>query len=88
MQNHPAQVGDTWVADEMQVTVGGEKYWNWNVMDEKTRYILATHLSKERNMRAAEAVMEKAAAASDTEPKTNKTDSATTPTPSTWSFPT
>ena len=74
MRSHPAQVGDSWVADEMQVTVGGEKYWNWNVMDEKTRYILATHLSKERNMKAAETVMEKAAAASATEPKTIKTD--------------
>ena len=69
-----APVGDTWVADEMQVVVGGEKYWNWNVMDEKTRYILASHLSKERNMKAAETVMEKAAAASATDPKTIKTD--------------
>lgn len=74
MRNHPAQVGDSWVADEMQVTVGGEKYWNWNIMDEDTRYILATHLSKERNMKAAETVMEKAAAASATEPNTIKTD--------------
>ncbi len=74
MQHHPAQVGDTWVADEMQVVVGGEKMWNWNVMDEDTRYVLASHLSKERNMKAAETVMEKAAAASAVEPKTIKTD--------------
>lgn len=69
-----AQVGVTWVADEMQVRVGGEKMWNWNVMDEKTRYILASHLSKQRNLKAAETVMEKAATASATEPKTIKTD--------------
>ena len=35
-----------WVADEMQVTVGGQKYWNWNVMDAKTRFIRASHLSR------------------------------------------
>ncbi len=33
---YKAQTGDEWVADEMQVTVGGEKYWNWNVMHSKT----------------------------------------------------
>ena len=69
-----AQVGDSWVADEMQVVVGGEKYWNWNVMDEDTRYILATHLSKQRNLAAATAVMRKASLAAAKPPKTIKTD--------------
>ena len=69
-----AQVGDSWVADEMMVQVGGEKYWNWNVMDEDTRYILATHLSKQRNLAAATAVMRKASLAAATPPKTIKTD--------------
>ncbi len=69
-----AVTGPVWVADEMQVTVGGEKYWNWNVMDAKTRFILASHLSKHRDMDAAETVMEKAAAAATTHPKVIKTD--------------
>ena len=69
-----AQVGDSWVADEMMVQVGGEKYWNWNVMDEDTRYILATHLSKQRNLAAATAVMRKASLAASKPPKTIKTD--------------
>ena len=69
-----AQVGDSWVADEMMVQVGGEKYWNWNVMDEDTRYILATHLSKQRNLAAATAVMRKASLAAAKPPKTIKTD--------------
>ena len=59
MENHKAQTGDEWVADEMQVTVDGQKYWNWNVMDTDTRYILASHLSKRRDARAATAVMRK-----------------------------
>ncbi len=57
MENHKAETGDRWVADEMQVSAGGQKYWNWNVMDEKTRYILASNLSKRRDSSAANAVM-------------------------------
>ena len=34
-------VGDSWVADEMVVNVGGEKYWRFNVMDSETRLALA-----------------------------------------------
>ena len=74
MENHKAQTGDEWVADEMQVTVGGKKYWNWNVMDSKTRYILASHLSRRRDTRAATTVMRKAQKAAVTTPKTVKTD--------------
>ena len=74
MEKHKAQTGDSWVADEMQVLVGGQKYWNWNVMDEKTRYILASHLSKRRDTRAATAVMRKTQKAAANTPKTVKTD--------------
>ena len=62
MQNHKAQTGDHWVADELMVDVGGQKAWLWNVMDGKTRYVLASHLSKERDGEAAKAVMRKALA--------------------------
>ena len=74
MDKHKAETGDSWVADEMQVTVGGQKFWNWNVMDEDTRYILASHLSKRRDSRAATAVMRKAQKAAANTPKTVKTD--------------
>ena len=74
MKGHKARTGDEWVADEMMVRVGGEKYWLWNVMDSKTRYILAAHLSKRRDASAARAVMRKAAMNADGLPKTIKTD--------------
>ena len=48
--------------------------WNWNVMDSETRYILASHLSKHRDAKAAQAVFRKALAASAEPPKTIKTD--------------
>ena len=74
MADHKAHTSGHWVADEMMVWVGGEKYWNWNVMDSDTRYILASYLSKNRDGRAATAVMRRAEAASAEPPKTIKTD--------------
>ena len=74
MKSYPAQVGDDWVADEMQLKVGGDRLWNWNVLDTKTRYILASHLSRNRGIRDAEQVMKKAARATNVKPKTIKTD--------------
>ena len=74
MADHKAHTSGHWVADEMMVWVGGKKYWNWNVMDADTRYILASYLSKNRDGRAATAVMRRAEAASAEPPKSIKTD--------------
>ena len=74
MGKYKAKTGSEWVADEMVLKVGGEKLWNWNVMDADTRYILASHLSKRRDMREAMKVMEKAQANAANLPKTIKTD--------------
>lgn len=74
MENHKAEVGTEWVVDEMVVTVGGEKYWNWNVMDKKTRYVLASYLSKRRGAREARVVLKKAAANAANGPKVIRTD--------------
>ena len=74
MEKHPAQTGGHWVADEMVVKVGGKEYWNWNVMDSETRYILASHLSRKRTGAEARKVMAKALKAADGPPKTITTD--------------
>ena len=74
MRDYPAHTGGDWVVDEMQLDVGGEKYWNWNVMDSDTRYLLASYLSKERDEESAKAVLRKASEASASPPKTIKTD--------------
>ena len=74
MANYPAHTGPEWVADEMMVDVGGEKMWNWNVMDSETRYVLASHLAKERNAKQAEIVIGKAIKAAAEPPKSIKTD--------------
>ena len=74
MREYPTHTSDKWVADEMVLDVGGKKYWNWNVMDSKTRYILASHLSLQRDVTAAREVMRKARENSATIPKRIKTD--------------
>ena len=74
LADYPAHTSGKWVADEIQVRVGGEKMWLWNVMDAGTRYALAVHLSPNRDRRAAVAVMRKAMAAADAPPKSITTD--------------
>ena len=69
MANHKAETGKEWVADELVVDVGGQNAWLWNVMDGKTRYILASHLSRERDGKAATTVLRKALAAADKPPE-------------------
>ena len=74
MGDHKAKTGGHWVADEMQVKVGGKPMWLWNVMAAETRYILASHLTPRRDAAAARVVMRKAAMAADGPPKTITSD--------------
>ena len=74
LEDHPAHTSGKWVADETQVKVGGESYWLWNIMDAGTRYVLAVHLSPNRDTRAAVAVMRRAMASADAPPKSITTD--------------
>ena len=74
MADHPAQTGPEWVADEMMLAVGGQKMWNWNVMDAKTRYILASYLSPRRNTDAATRALRKAARFAANPPERIRTD--------------
>ena len=74
LDGHKATTGGHWVADEMQVRVGGKKMWLWNVLDSETRYILSSHLTPRRDARAARMVLRKAVNAADKPPKTITTD--------------
>ena len=69
-----ANVGDHWVADELVLRVGGRKYWCWNVMDAKTKYVLAVHLTSSRNTGDAIRVFEKAKESAVHPPKKVTTD--------------
>lgn len=66
--------GNTWVADEMVVKVGGRNYWLFNVMDADTRFVLAAYLSPVRTTRAAATTLALARERSENPPKELKTD--------------
>ena len=66
--------GPEWVADEIVVRVGGRKYWLFNVMDAKTRFVLAAHLSPQRTARAAATALALARDRAATPPNMVKTD--------------
>ncbi len=53
-------VGDVWHTDEMALNVGGSWEYLWNVIDESTRFQLASVVSTERKIRDARMVFQKA----------------------------
>jgi len=53
-------VGDTWIADGTVLKVGGRKIWFFDVIDEKTRYLLASRLATSRTTKEAALVMNEA----------------------------
>jgi putative transposase len=62
-------VSDTWIVDETVVKVGGHKLWFWDIIDESTRFLLASHLSKSRTTLDAATVMRRAWKRADKAPK-------------------
>ncbi len=53
-------VGDVWVVDETVIKVGGSKWWFWDMIDEDTRFLLSSHLSKSRMIDDVMVVMQRA----------------------------
>ena len=53
-------VGDEWVADEMYMKLGKRKVYFWDIVDSKTRFLLATHVSFTRGTKDAEQLMKEA----------------------------
>ena len=66
-KKYKPEVGNVWVADETVLRVSGKKIdrlkkgvWFWDIIDSKTRFLLASHLSQSRRLDDAEALMDKA----------------------------
>ncbi|MBI2979249.1 MAG: DDE-type integrase/transposase/recombinase, partial [Chloroflexi bacterium] len=71
---HP-QVGDVWVADETMLDVDGQhKLWFYDIIDTKTRYLLASRVAISRTTNDAEALMRDAAKRAGKTPKQVITD--------------
>jgi len=42
-KDYKPNVGSVWFADETVLKVGGEKIWFWDIIDHKTRFLIASH---------------------------------------------
>jgi putative transposase len=73
-KDYKPEVGDVWVADETVLKIGGQKVWFWDLIDAKTRYLLASHLSKSRTQYDARLLMARAARKAGKPPKVVITD--------------
>lgn len=62
-------VSDTWIVDETVLKVGGHNLWFWDIIDESTRFLLASHLSKSRTTLDAATIMRRAWQRADKAPK-------------------
>ncbi len=67
-------VGDTWIADETVLKVGGRNVWFFDVIDEKTRYLLASRLTEGRATKDAALVLNEAKRRAGKSPKKILTD--------------
>jgi transposase-like protein len=67
-------IGDTWIADETVLKVGGRNVWFFDVIDEKTRYLLASRLTESRTTKDAALVMNEAKRKAGKSPKRIITD--------------
>jgi len=73
-KNYKPNVGDVWVADETVLKIDGANIWFWDIIDAKTRFLLASHVSRTRTTRDARRLMEKAQERAGKTPKTVVTD--------------
>ena len=60
VNNIQPDIGEVWHTDEMMIDIGGSWEYLWNVMDERTRFQLASVVSTERRVRDARMVFQKA----------------------------
>jgi len=67
-------MGDVWVADETVLKIDGRRMWFWDIIDRRTRYLLASYLSATRGTRDARTLMERARVRARKVPKVVITD--------------
>ncbi|PVV84019.1 DDE-type integrase/transposase/recombinase [Dehalogenimonas alkenigignens] len=51
-------VGDRWIADETVIDLDGKDVWLWDIIDEKTRFLLASKMSYTRSVADAKILFE------------------------------
>ncbi len=57
---HKPDVGSIWVADETMIDIDGKNIWFWDLIDSKTRFLIASHMSYTRTTKDAQQLMKQA----------------------------
>jgi putative transposase len=70
----PQKIGDTWIADETVIEIDGQNVWLWDIIDDKTRFLLATRISRSRTTRDAQILYDRAVKTAGKEPNKVITD--------------
>ena len=70
----PKRIGDTWVADETVIEIDGQNCWLWDIIDYRTRFLLATRISRSRTTQDAQILYDRAVNKAGKEPKKVLTD--------------
>ncbi len=70
----PKKIGDTWIADETVLEIDGQNVWLWDIIDDKTRFLLATRLSTSRTTQDAQMLIDRAIKTAGKEPDKVITD--------------
>lgn len=60
VEKHKPDVGSVWIADETVLDIDGQNVWLWDIIDSKTRFLIATHMSYTRTSKDAEQLMKQA----------------------------
>ena len=58
LDKYQPKVGNIWIADETVIHFQGQNYWLWDIIDKKTRFLLASYLSENRGTAQAKKLME------------------------------
>ena len=74
LENYHPKVSGTWVADETAIKFDNDLYWVWDIIDTRTRFLLASYLSHNRGTKEARMLMELASQRAGTTPKKVVTD--------------
>ena len=59
-EKYKPDVGRLWVADETVLDIDGKNVWFWDIIDTKTRFLIASHMSFTRTTKDAQALMKQA----------------------------
>jgi transposase-like protein len=58
LDKYQPRVSGIWIADETVIQFNKQNYWLWDIIDKKTRFLLASYLSENRGTKQAQRLME------------------------------